>query len=261
MNAIYSFKEFPEHNKPINNNFYDLAKISIKSAKKYYNTVLYCDMEVYNKFTENGLIFDKVVILDEITNYQGRLYCYPKICAMMQQTEPYIMLDFDSVILEKIETTHTITYGYYEVDLNKHINSHGLMWAVYHHLELFEKIKHLFPLNETINYDWTTYPNFSVLVVKNPFIISHIYKTILNTIPSEELEKLTPTFVEQFMCYQYVKMYGVDYGVLVDNMFEHDYNIYCDDFKIERFISKKYQHVHLHDLKLDKILGLFNQII
>ena len=61
MVAIYSFKKFDGHYKPINDDFLRLAKLSVKSAKKYYKTRFYSDQESFDFFTENGIIFDEFV--------------------------------------------------------------------------------------------------------------------------------------------------------------------------------------------------------
>jgi hypothetical protein len=260
MNAIYAFKEFPNHYKPLCDNFYELAKLSIISAKKYYKTVLYCDNETNQKFNDNGLFFDEVIILDKIENYDGRLYCTPKIFAMLEQDEPYVMLDFDSVIIEPITSNHSISYGYFEVDLINNCDDDIIEWYYHSYITPFrENLKQYFTKKEMLLFDWNRVPNFSLMLINNPHIIKHIFNSIINRIPLEVMERCTPTLVEQFLCFQFLTILSIDNGPLINQMYGWD----LDNVEhIEQnFLFKKYTHVNINDPNISEILTLLSNLL
>jgi hypothetical protein len=251
MEAIYSFKRIFNHYKPLSENFYRLAKISISLAKRYYNTKLYCDTEAFIDFKKNGLIFDEVVILKELDEYNGNLYCIPKINAMLNQTEPYVMLDFDSLIMEKLESTHTITYGYYEVDLiNYPSNNAHMSWINEGYLEPFQKIKDLYTQHELNRFDWRQFPNTSLLMVKNPGLVRTIFNEMFTKIEPSLVEETTTTLIEQFLLHQYVRMSRADYGVFTDSPIETVDNL------AELMHTKKYLHLNINEDGFDKALDM-----
>ena len=55
MIAIFAFKITPGHYKPLNDDFIRLAKLSVKSAKKYYKTKFYCDNDSLIFFNKHGI--------------------------------------------------------------------------------------------------------------------------------------------------------------------------------------------------------------
>lgn len=262
MNAIYAYKEFSNHYKPLNDDFYELSKLSIISAKKYYKTVLYCDSVTNKKFIENGLLFDEVIILDKIENYGGNLYCIPKIMAMMEQKEPYIMLDFDSIILEPITSNHTITYGHYEVNLMNNSNDDVINWYHESYIKPFrEHLKNYFNNDELNFFDWIKTPNFSLLIVNNPYIVNHIYRTIIDRIPLNVMEKCTATLIEQFLCHQFLNILKVDYGVLINEMYLLDFDFNNKEFNTKHFLFKKYVHININDVKIKEIIKLLGDYL
>lgn len=255
MEAIYSFKQIFNHYKPVNEKFYRLAKLSIALAKRYYKTKLYCDTQTFINFKKNGLVFDEIVILEELEKYDGKLYCIPKINAMLNQTEPYVMLDFDSLIMEKLESTHTITYGYYEVDLiNKKSNDSDISWIISGYLEPFSKVKDLFEREDLNRFDWRQFPNTSLLMVKNPLLVKSIFNKIFNKIEKSVVEQTTTTLIEQFLLHQYVQMSGVDYGVFVDAPVSSNENL------IEKMHTKKYLHLDINEDGFDKSLDMLEEL-
>jgi hypothetical protein len=260
MNAIYAYKEFPNHYKPLNDDFYELAKLSIISAKRFYKTVLYCDEETNRKFIENKLFFDEVVILKKIEDYSGRLYCIPKIFAMLEQNEPYIMLDFDSVIMEPITSNHSIAYGYYEVNLLNTSNDDVIDWYYQSYVMPFRLyIKEYFTGRELSLFDWSKVPNFSLMLINNPHTIKHIFDTIIERIPLHVMEKCTPTLIEQFLCYQFLTILNVDNGPLINQMYLED--LEKVKFIDQNFLYKKYTHININDSNIKEILELLRNIL
>ena len=100
MKVIYAFKQFSKHYKPFDDTFFELARLSVELSKKYYTTEFYCDSESKILFEANGVFFDKVIVSDKIESYSGSLTSMAKVYAMIEQTEPYIIVDFDTLILK-----------------------------------------------------------------------------------------------------------------------------------------------------------------
>jgi hypothetical protein len=264
MNAIYCYKPVMVttedgdkkhiHYKPLNDDFYRLAKLSIKSVSKHYKTILYSDVDTANMFGEKGLIFDKVVILESLQNFKQHNYALPKIYTMIEQTEPYIMFDFDTIITEKLESTKSITYAYYEVDLTKKFNIGNFYWVENGYMKDFRNtLKQYYDSDFVSEMDWRRYPNFSTLMVKNPNIVKDCYNDMLKRVPLEVLDKLQPTLIEQFMLHQHVLHYGIDYGVFIKGSLE-DYN------KLKfNFNSKKILHISINEENFNEIFNILYQ--
>lgn len=260
MVAVYSFKKFEGHYKPLNDTFIRLAKLSVKSAKKYYKTRFYCDEESANFFSKNGIIFDEYVLMDDFVDKHSNQVCISKIYAMMKEVEPYIMLDFDVVLLEKPESKYTITYGHPEMQINyDYVGLDVLLYTHEFYLKPFnDHIRKYYTNDDLMKMDWLIYPSFCVTMVKNPHLISKIYKELFDKISSEDIGKIPPMLLEQFLCHQGVVRNKTDFGFL-----SRDHYINGDDvvFNEMGMISKKYVHLNINNNKInDEIIYLENII-
>lgn len=233
--AIYSYKILDDYWKGQSDTFYTLAKLSLKLAKRYYKTVLYCDRITDKKFRENGLIFDEVIILNSLREVNSKNYGLSKIYAMMEETEPYVILDLDTLIFEPINTTHTITYGYKEVEPEKISNKN---YVNEYYLDSYNNFK------DKIGFelDWLTFPNNSLVVVNNPFIVKEIYQKILKIIDGD-YSKTTVQFYEQFLLYNYLKEYKVDVGFLYEFA---PFSEFLDKYDVTNAIAKKFIHLDFY---------------
>ena len=249
MKVVFGFSNFVGHYKPLNDDFFDLAKLAVKSAKKYYSTKIYCDNISLNLFNEKGITFDEVIIIDEFIinftdnyEYNTNQYSISKIYAMMHETEPYILMDFDVVLMEKLESTHSITYGQPEEMFEKeHISLNQLMWAYESYITPFNTHMKKYFNEEQINgFNWSTYPSFCVLMVKIPNFVSTVFKEIMGLIPREEIFNIPPTLLEQFIFHQYVIKNKVDFGFFIP----HIYKDYSSNFDTVGVISQKFVHLH-----------------
>lgn len=258
MTAIFAFKMINNHYKPINDNFIRLAKLSVNSAKKYYKTKIYCDIESINFFNSVHILFDEVVIINEFINDYQNQYSIAKIYAMMKETEPYILMDFDVVLLEKLVSPHTITYGHPEISINRnHINTDEIIWVHDFYVKPFnEHIRKYYNNDELSKINWTTYPSFCVVMVKNPLIMSNNFKTIFSLIGKEDINKITPTLLEQFLSHQYILKYNVDFGFITEHPY---YN--GDKFDKLKLISNKYVHLHINKEMISDELNCLEEII
>ena len=227
MKAVYSYKIFPEHRKPLDRTFWELAAYSVKSASKYYKTVFYSDKESGKLFDRHGIYFDEYHILPEIEAYNGNVYNVRQIHEKIAEKEPYVHLDFDSVILEEIISPHTITYAYTEVDLK---NLAGYDRIDYVHGGYVKPYKDLLVdifKDDIIYPDFNIIPNHSFFMVKNPTIVREFYKRILRKIPADVLEQVSPTLLEQCLLYLFLKEHETDIG-------------YVSWYTAEKFLEREY---------------------
>lgn len=209
--AIYTFKKL-KHYKPFDKTFFKLAKLSLHSAKQFYNTTLYTDKESFTFLTQGGLEFDKVVLLDSIVKYQGSNYAIPKILTMIDRKEPYIHLDFDSILLSKPTSNSTVSFPFPEPDL-KNITGHNPYEFVYTaYVKCFvEQILDKIDYEKQKRLIWDIFPNNSALIVNNPEIVSDIFKEIIYDFVPDKVELLNPTSIEQQYFLSHLVYYDVDY--------------------------------------------------
>ena len=258
MIAIFAFTIIPDHYKPLNDDFIRLAKLSVKSAKKYYKTKFYCDRKSLAFFAEHGIFFDEVVIINGFVNDYPTVYSISKIYAMMNETEPYILLDFDTVLLEKLESTHTITYGQPETDFNvPHISADSISFVYDFYVKPFnDHIKKYYSQEELSNFNWLLYPCFCLVMVKNPIILKDIFNKLFDLIDKEDIGRITPSLLEQFLSHQYIIKNKVDFGFIT-----HDQYYNPGDFNALQLISKKYVHLHINNKIITDEIAYLEEII
>ena len=259
MKAIYSFKILKtDHYKPIDDNFFKLAKLSVELAKKYYITEFYGDVESYKLFEEKGIEFDSVKLLDSIQNYNGDITSYSKLMAMMEQTEPYMCLDFDTLLFQRIPNDYTFIFGYPEISslklhniLTEYNSEKFLDYIDLYYKRHLVKYKHKFP--EYLNPSTNEIPNFSLFVCNHPTLIREILKDIFNRFETEELEEMGAMFIEQLLIYLYLIELEVDVKFLYDS------NI-INDIEILHILKHKFYHyIRYHeDTEFDEKIKLIS---
>ena len=266
MKIVFGFTNFAGHYKPLNDDFFRLAKLSVKSAKKFYGTKIYCDTVSLNLFFEKGITFDEVIIIDDFIlkytdnyTYNCNQYSISKIYAMMNETEPYILMDFDVILMEKLESNHSITYGQPEEIFNgKHININQLSWAYDSYINPFNTyMRKYFDEKDIDNFNWAVYPSFCVLMVKIPYFVNTIFKEIMDIVPREEIYNIPPTLLEQFIFHQYVIKHNVDFGFFIPYI----YKDYSSNFESLDLISQKFVHININKRDVRKNINYLENII
>ena len=191
--------------------FLELAELSIEQAKKHYCVHLIADNKTIEYFESTDLKFDVVEESKSIENYNGKSYGVPKMLAMMEQNDPYIMLDFDSILLKDLPDVTDVTFGFPDVDFTKEAITEGMMnycFNIYYNQKEIESIKKYLPENYYL--DWKKLPNSSLVMVPEPEIIKNIYSEILDTF-KDIIEDVSPMLTEQFLLAQYLRLQGHHY--------------------------------------------------
>lgn len=259
MKAIYSFKKLDYYYKPYSEEFFEVARLSVKAAKKYYSTKIYCDNASKEMFDENGIEFDEVVIVEDFIHDYPDLTAIMKVYAAMNETEPYVLLDLDTVLLQEPVTTNTITYGHLEVtmeDSNTIVPHHYEYIYNYYAKPFLEHAESKFDPDELWRFDWTVFPNTCLVVVKNPTIISYIYKEIFSRFTKEEINKLPMPLLEQFLVHQFIVMKEIDFGYFYRR---HHYS--QEKFDALKLFSKKYVHLDINREFIKEEIEYFKTVV
>lgn len=271
MNAIFSFKIFGSADVLIETGFFELAKLAVKSASKFYKTKFYTDSETNIIFQQMGVKFDEVVISKNIQNYKGYMFTAPKIFAMIEESEPFVHLDFDVYTNCKYRTNKQIGFGYpdynFKGDLLVPIAMMDYVSGVY--LNPFNLyLKKYFKEDFYYSWDWGSCPNTSVTIINNPHIINSLYTDIIDTIEelfySEKNYPGTAVLVDQFLLGRYLDEYHIDYDYIFDrNRFyinsNEDSIILSKDVRFLKknkiqYLLKMYPFVHFQGYKNNKVV-------
>jgi len=243
--AVYTFKKL-KHYKPFDDTFFRLAKLSLHSAKQYYTTVLYTDKDSLEFLTNGGLKFDRVVLLDSIKEYEGGNYAMPKILTMISREEPYIHLDFDSILIEKPYSLLPVSFPFPQPGFNtlKTHNDYEFVYTAY--VKCFiEQIMDKIDYEKQSRIKWNTFPNNSALIVNLPLIVSNIYTEIITDFVPDKIELLNPTAIEQQYLFSHLEYYDIEYDFrnTVDTFNIVDYRILPDKEKYFYLEQQKYIHL------------------
>lgn len=241
MKAIFAYKILDNFWKPKDKYFWKLAKLSVKAASRFYDTVLYSDDFTREYFNSRGLKFNSYQKaspeFDSITEHS---YGLAKVFAIMDQKEAFVTLDLDTVLLSKPFSSAHIMYGHKEIDMtvNKPISDMqtDLDYLKKYYEDSFTKCKNQFDIK---SFDWRTFPSNSLMLINSPEIIKSAYKEILsnlnheiNTVPP----KYTVQFYEQFLLYNILKRDSIDIDF-----------IYKDPPGIKKPLTWKYLHLDKYD--------------
>lgn len=217
MKVIYSYKEISNHGKSISDTFVRLARLSVELANRFYETELYCDLASKYFFEKNKIPFTRIILLDDIEYYHGSVFSYPKIVTMLHQEEPYIHIDFDTLIFNKLEHSNHIKFAYPEVKLSPTYDWKQIEYVYNSYILPFKKYsENNIEFHESILWNFNNIPNNSVVYVNNPYIIKNAYESILDFIGEDITTRDAidgfAQYIEQFLLSQYLKNNKIKYG-------------------------------------------------
>lgn len=217
MKVIYTFKKFKHILNIENPIFLDMARLSVQHSRKFYKTELYCDEASKNFFYDHDVKFDNVFVLDEIENYDGEIYAIPKMITYSKQTEPYIHLDFDTIILRYLTFDKDVTFGYYDEDYSPYTIIKYSPFVYNTYINSFENyVKNYYAPDEYLQWRWMKFPNNSLFAVNDYIFVSQSYSEILERLKDVTLLPDSETnigqFIEQFLIVSYLDSNKKTYG-------------------------------------------------
>jgi hypothetical protein len=86
--------------------------------------------------------------------------------------------------------------------------------------------------------------------------MSNNFTTIFNLIGKEDINKITPTLLEQFLSHQYILKYNVDFGFITEDNYYNN-----GEFDKLKLISNKYVHLHINKEIITDELNCLEEII
>ena len=203
MEAIFPFKALPRFYESDRTEYFKIASVAVRSASQFYKTRLVTDKFSANIFKEEGIKFDEVEIRNDIEEYKGGNFAVPKILTMMSRTLPYVMLDFDTIITDKIPEIDTITFGFKEVDISKSILTKDLEYVYNRYFQPYHK--YLYPFQSSItSVDWSVIPNMGLFYCSFPQKVVETYQTIIDEYSFDKLECASACVFEQLLLYNFL---------------------------------------------------------
>lgn len=259
MIALFAYKILDNFWKPKDEYFWDLAKLSVKAASRFYPTVLYSDKHTRETFNAAGIKFDSYQLASDNFNFvTEHTYGLAKVCAILDQISPYIALDLDTVLLSKPQSSAHILYGHKEIDMlvNKPIDDMqtDLDYLKQYYQVSYDKFKTSNNLGIK-NYDWRTYPSNSLMLINSPELIKSAYNQIIEELKDQFTiipPKYTVQFYEQFLLYNLLKHRNADIEF-----------IYKDPPGIKDPFVWKYLHLDKYDRddEVKKVIDLLKKTL
>jgi hypothetical protein len=258
INAIYSYKILDKFWKQRGEDFFKLAKVSVYFSKKYYNTVLYSDYNTKAIFDEKGILFDKYFTSDELfEEVNEHTYGLSKLFAMVDQKEPYVTLDLDTVIFEEISTKAAVTYGYKEINLASKTTFPIKMLHIDYVKEYYWEYHSFFESrvsDRELEFDWTCFPSNSLIYVNNPEIVREAILDMF-TLVNRDYRKMTVQYYEQFLVYNLLKNYGTKIKFIYDYVPNPDLK---KEISYKSLVRNKFLHLdaYYRDLAFQQAIGI-----
>lgn len=270
MRIVYSY--LPSETGPIKDmdKFLLYSKVSLFYSRKLSDdVVLYTDSETKKLVEDYGLEYDEINT-DVMDSYDGDTFNYaiPKILTYINQTKPYIHLDFDTILFELPDTDNDVFFGYYDY---QSVHDEGVS---NYYLDDFGKISNKLLGNIMKGHAVKQIPNFSLFGVNKPNEVADTFKEILKFyIENKNIfddMKHGPSQLEQFLFYPFYfsinREHDWYYSIEKHNtLMIWDGVIYLpndDSFKYEEspkdgldsyieLIIKNWEHtfIHLNDVK------------
>lgn len=208
MRVIYTYKQTKQgHHKGFTKRGIELMRLSVQSANRFYTTHVYCDKESAKLFKLNEIPFTEIVVVGWLDDYEFPNWGLAKLETMKHQIEPYIHIDFDTIITQELQVPNdNIIWGYAEVNFNSsardgrlthdlitYVNDNYLMIAKEY--ETYSEFNYLYVINASLVIVTDPYPIKDIIIELNNRTTN--YKNIIS-------DKMN-MFIEQFMFYQLIK--------------------------------------------------------
>lgn len=210
VRAIFAYKILDGFWKPKDDYFWKVAKLAVTYASQFYHTTLYSDIKTQKIFSANGLEFDEFVdCTDLFAKVTEHSYGMAKVLAMLEQTQPYITLDLDTIIFSPVFSSSPICYGHKEINLEAVKPVGDKIPDLYYLEEYYKRPFERFSLKYKLklrDINWNYYPSNSLILVNSPFLVKEIYNQIIELM-EEDIFMVPPPytvqFYEQFLFYNF----------------------------------------------------------
>ena len=190
MDIIYSYKRILYNKKELTPAFWNMAKLSVTYSNRFYNTILYCDLNTKELFESNQIPIKEYRILDDIAKYNGVIYPMPKLYALIDYctnnpNKPIFHIDLDTIIINKLtEPKESFGFSHPEVNLKKRVNSEVIEFLNRSYVKPYEMLK----LSEQIgDYDFSFIPNYNVIYIKNGKLAVKYLKELVEIIDTNKV--------------------------------------------------------------------------
>jgi len=279
MDIIYSYKRILYNKKELTPAFWNMAKLSVTYANRFYNTILYCDTKTQELFEKNDIPIGEFRILDDIENYQGVIYPMPKFYGLIDYCEknpnkPFFHIDLDTVIINKLtEPKETIAFSHPEINLKKRVTPSVIEFLQRSYIKPYEMLNLAEQIGE---YNFSFVPNYNIIYIKNGRLAKKYLeelvgiisknKVILSKTLGDVLEAGVSQLLEQYTFYHLLKRDEIKTGLyskfgtfdFLDGYVRLGNNIIEDD-KIDIIQLQKYDYLHLNSY--DVFLSTTNKIV
>lgn len=270
MNVIYSYKRVLQNKKELSANFWNVARLSVSYANRFYNTILYCDTNTKKLFKSNEIPIKEYIIVDEIEKYDGVVYPMPKIYGILEHckrypNKPFYHIDLDTVIINKLsEPKQSFAFSHPEINLKERVTPTVIDFLTKAYLEPYDRIKLIEQIGE---YDFSFIPNYNIIYIKNTKLGSYYWNKLLDIIESNEvikskslgdiLEAGVSQLLEQYTFYHLLKQDKIKVGIY-SKMGTFDFFggyvrlsndlISLNDITIEQLNKYDYLHLSSYDV-------------
>ena len=268
MKAIYSYVILENFWKQRTEDFFKLARVSVEYSKKLYPTVLYTDTYSKTIFDKEGVIFDEYVVNDSLfKDVNEHTYGLSKFVIFENENSPYISLDLDTILFQKLYSEKAIVYGYKEIDFKEafydsmELKAPNIEQKQFHmdytekyYWKYFMLMDEQFSKRKLLHYT-DTYPSNSLVMVNNPSLMKDCALQVRELI-DQSYRKFTVQFYEQYLLYALLRNYKASIGFLHKKTPIIDLN---NDYKLAELLRYKFLHLDTYD-RDPKVMELINSL-
>lgn len=205
MRIVYSF--YPSKSGEIKDieKILNYSKISLDLSKKISDKVILYTTSEYRKIFEDYGVDYTEINTELFDNYSGSLHNYaiPKILTYIDQKEPYIHLDYDTMLLKLPKMDSEVFFGYFDYDVPNFKKLKDYESLSKYYLEDYGLISDNLPEELRNGFEIKQTPNFSLFGVNSPELVSDTFRDMLNFFMENEdvFNKMnhSPSQIEQFL--------------------------------------------------------------
>jgi len=203
MRVLHSFhlvREGTKGNMFIPKELMYIQVLSALLAKKNYGNIhFYTTQEISKQVQEIGIPYDSIDC-DVLSGLKTKTFSIPKLKVFEAQKEPYIHIDTDTLLFDKLPDRNNVDILYPHPDMGSGFDLVGQIRSYYALFYVLEDQHTEFKIK---NLNINDVPNFNFIVVKNPHLFSKATKKSLKHYYKNKrvIDKMTygACYIEQLM--------------------------------------------------------------